>query len=98
MSVEAVTVEEVLTTWRYVRLQDWIDAVDMNSIVVQVGFAKSISEARRLHELGGIRYAGVKTNDTDSYVMFPPGNDPINLNSKHVIVSLDRSKIDATTT
>lgn len=94
----SVTVEEVLTTWRYITLQEWTDAIDLNSIVVRVGFARSKSEARRLHEQSAIRYAGVKTNESDSYVMFPPGNDPITLKTKHIIISLDRNKIDATTT
>jgi tyrosyl-tRNA synthetase len=90
----AVTVEEILTTWRYITLEQWANAMDLNSIVVQVGFAKSKSEARRLHEQGAIRYAGAKTNDANSYVMFPPGDGPITMGTPHVVVSIDRSRLD----
>jgi ribosomal protein S4 len=88
-----VTLEEVLTTWRYVTLEQWANAIDLPSIVVQAGLATSKSEARRLHAQGAIRVNSNKTNDPNTYVMFPPGDDPITTETKHLIINIDRSKI-----
>jgi tyrosyl-tRNA synthetase len=93
-----VSLVDVLTQWRYVPLGQWADDMDLFSIVVQVGFAKSKSEARRLHDQGGIRLDGTKTNDPNAYIMFPPGDEPITVKTPHIILSLDRSRVNDTIT
>jgi tyrosyl-tRNA synthetase len=87
-----LTVEELLTEWRYVPMAQWAEAMDLANVAVQVGFAGSKSEARRLMQQGGIRYDNVKTNDPNAYVMFPPGPEPISFGMRHVVISIDRSR------
>ena len=86
-----VSLLDVLTQWRYVPLDKWVEYMDLFSIVVQAGLAQSRSQARRLHDQGGIRLGGTKTNDPNGYIMFPPGDEPITVKTPHIILSLDRS-------
>jgi len=86
-----VSLLDVLTQWRYVPLDKWVDAIDLPGILVQTGLAQSRGQARRLHAQGGIRLDGTKTNDPNGYIMFPPGDEPITVKTPHIILSLDRS-------
>lgn len=86
--MKIANVEEVLTTWRFMPLAEYAQAMDVAKVSVEVGFARSRSEAQRLIEQGGLRINDVKINEPGTYVMFPPGDDPLTIFSPHVIVSV----------
>ena len=87
------TVEEILTTWQYVPLEQFARAIDLAQIGVNANLTKSKSEFNRLVESGGIRLNGTKVNDPNAYIFFPP-NKPLTDISNSVIMSIDRSRAD----
>ena len=88
-----VTLEEILTTWQYVSLEQFARAIDLAQIGVNANLTKSKSEFNRLVESGGIRLNGTKVNDPNAYIFFPP-NKPLTDISNSVIMSIDRSRAD----
>ena len=88
-----VTLEEILTTWQYVLLEQFARAIDLAQIGVNANLTKSKSEFNRLVESGGIRLNGTKVNDPNAYIFFPP-NKPLTDISNSVIMSIDRSRAE----
>ena len=88
-----VTLEEILTTWQYVSLEQFARAIDLAQIGVNANLTKSKSEFNRLVESGGIRLNGTKVNDPNAYIFFPP-NKPLTDISNSVIMSIDRSRAE----
>ena len=88
-----VTLEEVLTTWKYVSLAEYAKAVNLAQVGIDAKLVGSKSEFNRLIEGGGISLNGSKVNDPNAYIFFPP-NKPLTDISNSVIMSIDRSRAD----
>ena len=88
-----IALEEILTTWQYVSLEQFARAIDLAQIGVNANLTKSKSEFNRLVESGGIRLNGTKVNDPNAYIFFPP-NKPLTDIGNSVIMSIDRSRAD----
>lgn len=88
-----VTLEEVLTTWKYVSLAQYAKAVNLAQVGIDAKLVGSKSEFNRLIEGGGISLNGSKVNDPNAYIFFPP-NKPLTDISNSVIMSIDRSRAD----
>jgi tyrosyl-tRNA synthetase len=89
--IEITNIEELLTTWRGMPLREYAQLLDVTKIAVDVGFARSKSEAQRLIDQGGLRIDDVKINEPGAYVVFAPGDQPLTLFDQRAIVII-RSK------
>ena len=86
------TVEEILTTWQYVPLEQFARAIDLAQVGIDAKFVNSKSEFNRLIDSGGIRLNGTKVNDPNAYIFFPPDEDLTNPKNS-VIMSIDRERM-----
>ena len=89
-----VSVEEILTDWKYVPLAEYARHINLAQVGVDAKLVTSKSEFNRLVDSGGIRLNGTKVNDPNAYIFFPPNKDLTDINSS-VIMSIDRKRAEA---
>jgi len=89
-----VSVEEILTDWKYVPLAEYARHINLAQVGVDAKLVTSKSEFNRLVDSGGIRLNGTKVNDPNAFIFFPPNKDLTDINSS-VIMSIDRKRAEA---
>ena len=89
-----VSVEEILTDWKYVPLAEYARHINLAQVGVDAKLVTSKSEFNRLVDSGGIRLNGTKVNDPNAYIFFPPNSDLTNIGAG-VILSIDRKRAEA---
>ena len=87
-----IALEEILTDWKYVSLNEYARAVNLAQVGIDAKFVNSKSEFNRLIDSGGIRLNGTKVNDPNAYIFFPPDEDLTNPKNS-VIMSIDRERM-----
>ena len=92
--MDKVSVEEILTDWKYISLAEYARAINLAQVGIDAALVTSKSEFNRLIESGGIRLNGTKVNDPNAYIFFPPNKDLTDINSS-VIMSIDRKRAEA---
>ena len=91
--MDKVSLEEILTDWKYIPLAQYARAINLGQVGVDAKLVTSKSEFNRLVDSGGIRLNGTKVNDPNAYIFFPPNSDLTNIGAG-VIMSIDRERAD----